>query len=161
MLKHWTTRATFVVVVILLGNCRVTTRDPTHSPRLSAVADPTLAQFVGTWRLIRQEARNVLSGEIIPASTSESWPGILIYSADSWMSVTIDRRSTGGSYWGYFGTFHVESDKLVHTITGGIPTGRGPSPANYRFEDHGQRLVISTLPSAQNVVVDFTFERAR
>ncbi|HUF64746.1 MAG TPA: hypothetical protein VMM17_02105 [Gemmatimonadaceae bacterium] len=77
------------------------------------------------------------------------------------MSVTIDGRPTGGTYWGYFGTFHVSGDTLVHNIVGGIPSARGPSPALYRFEGGGERLVISTLPSPTSVVVHYAFKRAQ
>lgn len=115
--------------------------------------------FIGTWKLLRQEARNVESNETIPAQTSDQWPGLLVYAPDGWMSVSIDRRPTGGSYWGYFGTFSVAGDTITHDIAGGVPSARGPSPARYRFEDDGRTLVISTLPSG-GVVVHFHFARA-
>lgn len=115
------------------------------------------APFVGAWRLIRQDRRNSLSGE---ALATENPPGILVYSPDGWMSVAIDRRSGGGNYWGYHGTFLLEGGYLVHNIVGGVPSARGPSPANYRFEDDGRRLVISTLPSSEGVVIDYVWERA-
>ncbi len=101
------------------------------------------------------------SGELIPSQTSDAWPGLLVYTPDGWMNVTIDRRPTGGTYWGYFGTFSVAGDTIVHKITGGVPSGRGPSPALYRFESEGRQLVISTLPNPNAVVVHYSFERAR
>lgn len=84
-----------------------------------------------------------------------------MYSADGWMSVTIDRRNSGGAYWGYFGKFSVAGDTVVHDIIDGVPSVRGPSAAGYRFQSDRRGLVISTKPSADGAVVHYTFERAQ
>lgn len=146
--------ATAMLVAALLG-CRSTDGTSERFPTVAGTQQHS--DLVGAWQLIRQERRNTLSGEALSAETP---PGILVYSPDGWMSVTIDRRPTGGSYWGYFGTFQIEGSQLVHNIVGGVPTSRGRSPANFRLENGGRRLVISTLPSAEGVVVDYTWERA-
>jgi hypothetical protein len=146
-----------LVTVFAACSSRLNPRGVTAAvPEASGVA----RQFVGAWKLVRQEGRNVQSGEVIPAMTSEAWPGLLVYSPDGWMSVAIDRRTTGGSYWGYFGKFSVSADTITHHIVGGIPSARGPSPALFAFADQGHRLTISTLPNAQGGVVHFFFVRA-
>ena len=125
-----------------------------------AAASGETTNFVGAWKLTRQEGRN-RAGEIVPAATSDAWPGLLVYSPDGWMSVAIDRRATGGTYWGHFGKFSVAGDTIVHEILGGVPSTRGRSPALFRFGEGGSKLVISTLPNAEGAFVHFSFERVR
>lgn len=154
-------RVGFVMKAGAVVKDELSARSDSAVPNSRSQLGSDASQFVGAWRLVRQEGRHVQSGELIAEATSEAWPGLLIYSPDGWMSVTIDRRPTGGTYWGYFGRFSVSGDRIVHDIVGGIPSARGPSPALYRFEDQGRQLVISTLPSAQGSVVHYSFRRAQ
>lgn len=155
--KRW---ASIAVLLVATAACSASPVRSGGNLATASAPSPQIVPFVGAWRLVRQEGRNIRTGEIIASATSDTWPGLLMYSTDGWMSVTIDRRPTGSTYWGYFGKFSVAGDTIVHDIMGGVPAGRGPSPALYRFESDGQRLVISTIPGASGTVVHYSFERA-
>ncbi len=151
------------LALLLTTACRMNTGAAASAARSATVtvAAGQTVRFIGAWKLVRQEGQNLRTGQAVASATSDAWPGLLVYTPDGWMSVTIDRRTTGGSYWGYFGTFSVAGDTIIHAIVGGVPSGRGPSPALYRFANEGHRLVISTLPSTEGVVVTYSFDRAR
>jgi hypothetical protein len=152
---RWITTAALALAVA----CRPSAT-PGGSVAVGTAISPEIQPFVGAWRLLRQEGRNVRTGEPIASATADSWPGLLVYTSTGWMSVAIDRRPTGGTYWGYFGRYSVSRDTVVHDITGGVPSVRGPSPALYSFEEGGRRLVITTRPGADGTVVSFHFQRS-
>lgn len=119
--------------------------------------------FVGTWKLVRFEARTAEGGVSFPFG--EDARGCVVYAADGRMSVTLSRSSRPRfgspdptaataeektaafeSCFAYSGTYEVDKDRVIHRLDHStFPNWVGSEQVRFfRFEEG--RLVLETPP---------------
>lgn len=92
--------------------------------------------LVGTWKLLGYGP----SGAPPASRVAPAHDGLLIYSADGYVSVSI-ARSDG--FWGYCGKYDVEGDTVVHHISMGMmPALPGTDQLRYATLE-GKRLTLA------------------
>ena len=120
------------------------------------MSDAAPEDLTGSWRLVSWEV-SLANGEREQPFGPDP-KGLLIYSADGYMQVSIAPRAPAdgrGDYLNYGGRFRVEGDTVVHAVE---------LSANQRFRDSeqvrsldldGERLTLSTATNERRHVLEW------
>ncbi|MCL4794140.1 MAG: lipocalin-like domain-containing protein [Bryobacteraceae bacterium] len=137
--------------------------------------------LIGTWRLVAMESR-AADGQI-SRPFGENPTGLLIYSADGFMAVSVmgagrehftsgdlrggtpeEKAGAVGSYLSYSGSYDVLPDRVVHHVEVSLlPNWCGTRQERF-FELHDDRLVLRTpqmVMAGLECTTVLTWRRAR
>lgn len=127
----------------------------------------TLAGIAGAWQLERATAALPDGGIVHPFGTEPR--GLLLYTADGWMSATICRGASATSpaaagavsAVSYAGRVAVRTDAVVHQVSvGGPPFGPGTEQVRLARFDRPDRLVLTTPGDpAREPIVELVWRR--
>jgi hypothetical protein len=114
-------------------------------------------ELTGSWRLVSWDVRSANGEREQPFGADPN--GLLIYSADGYMQVSIAPRAPaadgGGDYLNYGGPFRIEGDTVVHEVE---------LSANKRFRDteqlrsfdlDGKRLILAAQTGDRRHVLEW------
>ena len=153
-----------VIAIVILGSCRPKPHEPPPAagqpvPPSSTMLPPS--SLVGVWRVVRFCDDDDSTGRL-----SDPWGaspiGYFIYAPSGQLSIQVmrtpalapfargdqqpteaERRALFDAYFGYFGTYSIESDSVViHHVSGGTAPGYVGTEQRRLYRVRGDSLTI-------------------